>query len=88
VAVMGGGLRLGRGRIVPRPLGRLTRAPPVPKGRGTIRPRPSRKPPPMTATDADLQMERAGAHLHVVGLEDHAALRGPEPLERQDQALE
>ena len=33
-------------------------------------------------------MEGAGAHFHVVGLQDHAALLGPEPLQRQDQALE
>ncbi len=33
-------------------------------------------------------VEGAGAHLHVVGLQDHAALVGPELLERQDEALE
>src|SRR5215210_5669854 len=33
-------------------------------------------------------MERAGAHLHVVGLQDHAALLGPELLQGQDQPLE
>jgi hypothetical protein len=33
-------------------------------------------------------MEGARAHLHVVGLQDHAALLGPEPLEREDEALE
>ena len=33
-------------------------------------------------------MEGAGADLHVVGLQDDAALVGPEPLKRQDQALE
>ena len=32
-------------------------------------------------------MERAGAHLHVVGLQDHAALLAPELLQRQDQVL-
>ncbi len=32
-------------------------------------------------------MEGAGAHLHVVGLEDDAALVGPEALEPQDQVL-
>ena len=33
-------------------------------------------------------MEGAGADLHVVGLQDHAALVGPIALQRQDQALE
>ena len=33
-------------------------------------------------------MEGAGAHLHVVGLQDHAALIRPVALQRQDQALE
>ena len=33
-------------------------------------------------------MEGAGAHLHVVGLEDDAALFGPVALQREDQALE
>ncbi len=33
-------------------------------------------------------MEGAGAHLHVVGLQDDATLLGPEPLEGQDEALE
>ena len=33
-------------------------------------------------------MEGAGAHLHVVGLQDHAALLGPEPLQSEDKALE
>lgn len=33
-------------------------------------------------------MEGPGPHLHVVGLQDHAALGGPEPLQLQDQALE
>ncbi len=32
-------------------------------------------------------MKRAGADLHVVGLEDHAAIVRPEALQRQDQAL-
>ena len=31
-------------------------------------------------------MEGAGAHFHVVGLQDHAALRGPEMLQGQDQS--
>ena len=34
------------------------------------------------------RMERAGADLHVVGLQDDAALLGPEALQRQDQTLE
>ena len=34
------------------------------------------------------RVEGAGAHLHVVGLQDHAALLGPEALQRQDQVLE
>ena len=33
-------------------------------------------------------VEGAGAHLHVVGLEDHAALRAPIIVQRQDQLLE
>ena len=33
------------------------------------------------------RMERAGADLDVVGLQDHAALRRPEALQFQDQAL-
>ena len=33
-------------------------------------------------------MERAGAHLHVVRLQDHAALLGPVFLQREDQVLE
>ena len=33
-------------------------------------------------------MEGARAHFHVVGLQDHALLIGPEILESQDQALE
>jgi hypothetical protein len=33
-------------------------------------------------------MERAGADLDIVGLQDHAALFGPEALQRQDQGLE
>ena len=33
-------------------------------------------------------MKGAGAHLHVVGLQDHAALGGPVALQRQDQVLE
>ncbi len=33
-------------------------------------------------------VERAGTHLHVVGLQDHAALVRPELLERQDETLE
>src|SRR5215475_3935156 len=33
-------------------------------------------------------MERTGAHLHVVRLQDHAALLAPELLKRQDQILE
>jgi hypothetical protein len=33
-------------------------------------------------------VEGAGAHFHVVGLQDHAALLGPESLQREDQALE
>ena len=32
-------------------------------------------------------MERAGADLHVVGLQDDAALLAPELLQRQDQVL-
>src|SRR3546814_4371742 len=32
-------------------------------------------------------MKRAGAHLHVVGLEDGAALLRPEALERENQLL-
>jgi hypothetical protein len=32
-------------------------------------------------------MKGAGADLHVVGLQDDAALVGPEALQRQDQAL-
>ena len=34
------------------------------------------------------RMEGAGAHFHVIGLQDHAALIRPEALQRQDQALE
>ena len=34
------------------------------------------------------RVKGAGAHLHVVGLQDHAALLGPEALQREDQALE
>ena len=34
------------------------------------------------------RVEGAGAHFHVVGLEDDAALVGPVALEREDQALE
>ena len=34
------------------------------------------------------RMEGAGAHLHVVGLQDHAALLRPVSLQRQDQRLE
>ena len=34
------------------------------------------------------RVEGAGADLHVVGLQDDAALVGPEALQRQDQALE
>ena len=34
------------------------------------------------------RMERAGPHLHVVGLQDDAAVVGPIALERQDQPLE
>ena len=34
------------------------------------------------------RVEGAGAHLHVVGLQDHAALLAPELLQRQDQVLE
>ena len=34
------------------------------------------------------RVEGAGAHLHVVGLQDDAALLGPVALERQDQVLE
>ena len=33
-------------------------------------------------------MEGAGAHFHVVGLQDHAAVIGPITLQRQDQSLE
>jgi hypothetical protein len=33
-------------------------------------------------------MEGTGAHFHVVGLQDDAALLGPEILELQDQVLE
>src|SRR5690606_34026392 len=33
-------------------------------------------------------MEGPRTHLHVVGLQDHAALLGPEALQRKDQALE
>src|SRR5262249_32283205 len=33
-------------------------------------------------------MKGAGPHLHVIGLQNHAALLRPEPLERQDEALE
>ena len=32
-------------------------------------------------------MEGAGAHRHVVGLQDDAALVGPVALQRQDQVL-
>ena len=34
------------------------------------------------------RMERARADLHVVGLQDDAALLGPEPLQGEDEALE
>ena len=34
------------------------------------------------------RVERAGADLHVVGLQDDAALLRPETLQRQDQTLE
>ena len=34
------------------------------------------------------RMEGAGADLHVVGLQDHAAVVGPVALQRQDQPLE
>ncbi len=34
------------------------------------------------------RMKGARAHFHVVGLQDHAALLGPESLQRQDQPLE
>ena len=34
------------------------------------------------------RMEGAGAHFHVVGLQDHAALLRPEPLQGKDEALE
>ena len=33
-------------------------------------------------------MKGAGAHFHVVGLQDHAALIGPEPLQSENEALE
>ena len=33
-------------------------------------------------------MKGARAHLHVVGLQDHAALIGPEALQRENEALE
>jgi hypothetical protein len=33
-------------------------------------------------------MEGAGAHLHVVGLQDDAAALGPEALQGKDEALE
>ncbi len=33
-------------------------------------------------------VKRAGAHFHVVGLQDHAALVGPVFLQREDQVLE
>src|SRR5690348_7391431 len=33
-------------------------------------------------------MKGAGPHFHVIGLQDHAALLSPEPLKRQDEALE
>src|ERR1700681_961930 len=33
-------------------------------------------------------MKGAGAHLHVVGLQDDAAVLGPVALQRQDQILE
>lgn len=33
-------------------------------------------------------MKRPGAHFHVVGLQEGAALPGPKILQRQDQALE
>ena len=32
-------------------------------------------------------MEGASAHLHIIGLHDHAALVGPVPLELQDEVL-
>ena len=32
-------------------------------------------------------MEGASAHLHIIGLHDHAALVGPVPLELQDKVL-
>jgi len=33
-------------------------------------------------------MKSAGSHFHIVGLQDDAALIGPEPLQGQDESLE
>ena len=46
--------------------------------------------PPLRAERAQRGggMKGAGADFHVVGLQDHAALVGPEALQRQDQSLE